>query len=231
MIATLLLKRRIGRIVALVLALVLACAAASTYALGWRPSMSSYVFQGLDVSDAQGSIDWWSVKDAGADFAYLRATMGADGRDTQFQDNWRVVPVTGMRRGAIHVYSLCRPAADQANNFNTNVPRTDDALPAAVEIDFTPDCESRPARDVVLGELRTFLTMAEAHTGKPMLLKVSQRFETTYRLSAGIARPVWEVQNMIPPDYATRPWRMWQASDLRRIDGVTGPVNWDVVAP
>jgi lysozyme len=230
-IATRLLERRIGRIGALVLALGLACAAVSTFALGWRPSTNSYVFQGLDVSEAQGSIDWWSVKDGGADFAYLRATMGADGRDTRFQDNWRVLPVTGMRRGAVHVYSLCRPAADQANNFNTNVPRTDDALPAAVEIDFTPECGLRPTRDVVLSELRTFLTMAEAHTGKPMLLKVSQRFETTYRLSAGIPRPVWAVQNMIPPDYAARPWRMWQASDIRRIDGVTGPVNWDVVAP
>ena len=183
------------------------------------------------MSETQGSIDWWTVKTGGADFAYLRATMGADGRDARFQDNWNDVQVTGIRRGAIHVYSLCRPAADQANNFNTNVPSADDALPAAVELDFSPECESRPAREVVLGEMRTFLTMVEAHTGKPMLLKVSQRFETTYRLSAGIPRPVWAVQNMIPPDYAARPWRMWQASDIRRIDGVTGPVNWDVVAP
>jgi lysozyme len=230
-IVTRLLKRRIGRLAALAVALGLAGVAARTFALGWRPSPNSYVFQGLDVSEAQGSIDWWTVKAGGADFGYLRATMGADGRDSRFQDNWGEVHATGMRRGAIHIYSLCRPGADQANNFNTNVPRTDDALPAAVEIDFTPECDSRPARDVVLSELRTFLTMAEAHSGKPMLLKVSQRFETTYRLSAGIPRSIWEVQNMIPPDYAARAWRMWQASDMRRIDGVTGPVNWDVVAP
>jgi lysozyme len=50
-------------------------------------------------------------------------------------------------------------------------------------------------------------------------------------VTAAIPRPVWAVQDFFPPDYAARPWRMWQANDMRRIDGVDGAVNWDVVAP
>jgi lysozyme len=38
------------------------------------------------------------------------------------------------------------------------------------------------------------------------------------------------VENVLKPDYTARPWRMWRASDFRRIDGIEGPVNWDVVA-
>ncbi|MEO9132866.1 MAG: GH25 family lysozyme [Sphingomonas sp.] len=221
---------RIGLAGAVGVALVLCAVVAWTFALGWRPT-DKYRFQGVDVSEEQGPIEWWTVKAGGADFAYLRATSGADQRDTRFAGNWTDVHATGMRRGALHVYSLCRLASDQANNFNTTVPRSNDALPAAVEIDFSEDCTSRPVRDVVLNELRRFLSMVEAHTGKPVLLKISKRFDATYQVTAAIARPVWAVQDFFPPEYAARPWRMWQANDMRRIDGVDGPVHWDVVAP
>ena len=223
-------SRRIGLAGALGIVIALCAVVAWTFTLSWRPT-DKYRFQGIDVSEEQGPIEWWTVKAGGADFAYLRATRGADERDTRFVGNWAEVYETGMRRGALHVYSLCRLAVDQANNFNTTVPRTGDALPAAIEIDFSEDCPSRPERNVVLDELRRFLSMVEAHTGKPVLLKISKRFEAAYQVTAAIPRPVWAVQDFFPPDYAARPWRMWQANDMRRIDGVNGAVNWDVVAP
>ncbi|MEG3178027.1 GH25 family lysozyme [Sphingomonas sp. RB3P16] len=200
-----------------------------TVARQWRPS-DRFPFQGLDVSARDGEIDWWAVKRGGADFAYVRATSG-DQRDPRFEANWRAVAETGMRRGATHRYSLCRLAADQANAFNTTVPRTDEALPAALELDFDDGCTARPGPGIVRDELRRYITMVEGHTGKPLLLKVSKRFDAAYGVTLAIARPVWAMQNFFPPDYPARRWRMWQASDMRRIDGVDGPVHWDVVAP
>lgn len=221
------------RIAAAAVVLVLAVIAAGTgwlWAQQWRPA-DTYPVQGVDVSDAQGEIEWWTVHAAGADFAYVRATSGAAGRDMRFADSWQALPKTGMRRGAMHQYSLCNLAVDQANNFNTTVPRTRDALPAAVELGFTDDCPARPEASAVVGELRHFLTMVEAHTGKPVLLKISPAFESRYGVTAVVGRPVWAVGNFFPPAYTARPWRMWQASDMRRIDGVEGPVHWDVVRP
>jgi len=222
--------RRIGRIGALGIVLALTGVVAWTFALSWRPS-DKYDFQGVDVSEDQGVVDWLTVKAGGADFAYLRATYGADGRDERFATNWADANAAGMRRGALHVYSLCRLATDQANNFNTTVPRVSDALPPAVTVDFDPDCTSRPARDVVLGELRQFLSMVEAHSGKPALIKISKTFEATYQVTGAIPRTIWAVQDFFPPDYTARPWRMWQANDMRRIDGINGAVRWNVVAP
>lgn len=201
------------------------------FVTGWHPSRTRYVFQGVDVGQEQGEIRWPTIAAGGADFAYVRATMGTDGRDSRFASNWADVDAAGMRRGAVHVWSFCRPAADQANNFNTTVPRVDNALPAAVAIDFAPDCTARPDRATLLDELKRFATMVEAHTGTPILLKVAAPVESEYEISAGIDRPVWSMRNFLPPNYAARPWRMWQASDMRRIDGIDGPVHWDVVAP
>jgi lysozyme len=49
-------------------------------------------------------------------------------------------------------------------------------------------------------------------------------------LSAALPRPVWAMANLLKPDYAARPWRIWRASNFRRVEGIEGPVNWDVVA-
>lgn len=213
------------------LALGMASILALTFAISWAPARRDFHFQGIDVAAANGPVEWAVVRGGGADFAYLTATIGAEGRDAAFEQNWRDIQAAGMRRGAMHIYSLCRLAADQANNFNTTVPRTDDALPPAMVIDFEPDCAARPARQVVIDEVIRYLTMIEAHSGKPALLKISKRFDTAYRLSAAVRRPLWSVQNFFPPEYGARPWRMWQASDMRRIDGVESFVHWNVVAP
>ncbi|MEO5937952.1 MAG: GH25 family lysozyme [Sphingomonas sp.] len=199
------------------------------FALNWRPSAATYQFQGIDVSAANGAVDWDAVKAAGADFGYVGATDGAE-RDARFESNWRGAAAADLRRGAIHAWSLCRLATDQANNFNTTVPRTDDALPPAVSLDLAAGCDARPARDVVLDQLRRFIVMVETHSERPVILLVSRAFDAQYRVTEALDRPVWSAQNFFPPEYAARPWRMWRASDMRRIDGITGPVNWDVVA-
>ena len=121
--------RRIGRWGIALAALALLAAIAWVFATGWRPSDKDYRFQGVDVSEADGPIDWMTVRgaDTGADFAYIRATYGADGRDARFALNWSDANGADIRRGALHEYSLCRLAVDQANNFNTVVPAAADA--------------------------------------------------------------------------------------------------------
>lgn len=202
-----------------------------TYATGWHPSATHYPLQGIDLGTNPPAVDWGTVRARGADFAYIVATVGARSRDPRFEDNWAALPDAGLRRGAVHIYSLCQKATDQANAFNTFVPRARDALPAAVDVSFADDCTARPDRAALVSELATFIKMVETHTRKPMVLRVSKAVEKRYHLSAAIDRPVWAVANVFAPDYAARPWRLWRASDFRRVDGIDGPVNWDVVAP
>lgn len=196
----------------------------------WAPSTDRYPLQGIDLAANPPPVEWGSVRAAGADFAYLVATVGADQRDVAFTGNWDALPEAGLRRGAVHLYSLCRAGADQANAFNTVVPRADDALPAAVDIGFRDDCTARPDRDALLGEVRRFVTMVETHTGKPVLLRVSRSVESRYGLSTAIDRPIWVLGNFVAPGYGARPWRLWRATDVRHVEGIDGPVNWDVVA-
>ncbi|MES2442268.1 MAG: GH25 family lysozyme [Pseudomonadota bacterium] len=221
-------RTRIGAGFALALALIgfLAWLAA----VNWRPDAKAFPLQGIDVSEAQGPIDWWTVKaNSEVGFAYARATIGADRRDKSFGRNWRGLYAVAMPRGAIHSFSLCQLAADQAGNFVKTVPRSDDQLPMALDLDFDPGCAARPERNVVLGEIGRFLAGVEAPAGKPAILRVSRAFEARYRVSQAIPRRLWSVQPFFPPDYFDKPWTMWQASGFRRIEGVPRAVNWDVM--
>lgn len=219
------------QLAAIVVAAAILAAGLWLFATRWHPSPASFPFQGVDVSAAQGPIEWPVLHAGGAQFAYVTATTGATGRDPMFEKHWHDVYEAGMGRGAVHVYSLCKLAIDQANNFNSTVPRDRDALPAAIDIAFAADCPSRPDRQIVIGELTQLMKLIETHTGQPALLRISREFEAAYHISGALRRPIWSAQNFFPPDYAARPWRLWRASDMRRMDGAGAPLHWDVVAP
>lgn len=199
------------------------------WARGWHPATARYPVQGVSVSAADGSIDWPMVHAQGADFAFLRASAGTR-RDPAFEANWNGARAAGLRHGAIHAFSLCDPIADQLTAYITTVPRAADALPAALALDFAPDCEVRPTRAQVLTAIRGFLGPAEYHDGRPMLLMVSPAFEAKYGVSAAIDRPLWAMRSFVEPEYLARPWRLWQATTRRHIDGMSGPVAWSVAA-
>jgi lysozyme len=199
------------------------------YAVHWRPSVNSYPVQGIDVSWHQGEIAWPTVAADDVDFAYIKATEGADMHDPRFAENWNAAAKAGIRRGAYHFFTLCRLASDQATNFIANVPRDAAALPAALDLEFGGNCQQRPSRDVLLHEVATFVRMVEAHTGKQIILYVTQEFDEFYRVSDAIDRQLWLRRMAFPPDYGARPWVMWQASSIRHVDGIDGRVDWNVV--
>jgi lysozyme len=198
--------------------------------IGWQPTKEMYPVQGVDVSGEQAEINWLQAKGAGVDFAYIRAVDGTT-RDSQFDANWEGAHEAGVRRGALHAFSLCRLGREQAEVFVTTVPRSDDALPVAIELRFRRECTAHPPRDAVLAEIRNLMQAIETHTGKPVLLLITRSFDADYHVSEAIPRNLWGVQSFVAPSYFPRPWSIWQASTFRRVAGFRRPVHWDVVAP
>lgn len=201
------------------------------YAQAWTPSRETYPVQGLTVTSESGPVAWRTVRARGADLAYLRASTGAKARDTRFETNLTGARAAGLRYGATHDFSLCASASDQATLFISTVPRDSSMLPPVVRLSFAPGCTGRPNRATVLSNLNTFLNLIEAHVGKPALVRVSPDFDEAYQIGEGINRTLWLEANFFPPDYAGRPWVMWTASDIRRIEGIEQAVEWDVVRP
>ena len=74
----------------------------------------SLPIHGIDVSRWQGRIDWASVRAAGTQFAFIKATEGGDHVDPRFLENWYGAARAGVPRGAYHFMYWCRPAHEQA---------------------------------------------------------------------------------------------------------------------
>ncbi len=214
---------------AIVLALLLAAYVVWSYVTAWAPSRDEYPVQGIVISAANGKPEWPKLGATGVDFAYITAVEGARGRDSQFQSNLESVQQAGIRFGALHHFDICRLASDQATLFITTVPRSERALPPAVQLDFSETCKGRPNRALILSELATFLNQIEAHSGTSAILLLTPEFEKEYQVSKAIDRTVWLEGNWFLPDYSARPWVMWTANTARQIDGVDGPVRWVVV--
>jgi len=197
----------------------------------WHPSDRLYPRQGIDVSHYQGRIDWALLPAQGVDFAYIKASEGGDLRDETFAANWRGARRAGIARGAYHYFTMCRPGADQAANFIAAVPAEADALPPAIDLEDMGECAGRFSRAAFHAELARFIAAVEAHYGKPVLLYLTREFDETNGVSARVARPLWLRSLFVEPGFGARPWTAWQASNQRRLDGVHGWVDWNVVRP
>lgn len=73
---------------------------------------------GVDVSNWQGAINWGSVRGAGIEFSWMKATEGTTYKDPRFSANYLGAYNAGVIRGAYH---FARPdlsgGAAQANFF------------------------------------------------------------------------------------------------------------------
>jgi len=198
----------------------------------WLPDRKAFPVQGVEIGVDDGPVNWKSLQAIGANFAYLDASASAFARDPSFSDNLDAARAAGMQVGAVHRYDPCQPADKQAANFVTVVPRDPALLPPAVELDMLADgCPVKVSEAKVESELMVFLNQVEAHTGKPVILKVTKRFEDRYHIASKIDRNLWLVRDRFQPDYAGRPWTMWTANTSLANEIAQRGLRWVVVQP
>ncbi|BBC70918.1 conserved hypothetical protein [Altererythrobacter sp. B11] len=198
----------------------------------WAPAVEQFPVQGALVGAGDGEVDFTALRAIGADFVYLQASSGANGRDGTFARNLERVQGSGLRFGAVHAYDPCIPAERQAANFVTIVPREDDLLPPAIELSkLADDCPDPVSEAAVESELTTFLNQVEGHVGRPAVLKLSRGFEDRYHLAARIERGLWLERDYMQPDYAGRPWTLWTANAALRTAAAPEPLRWVVAQP
>lgn len=196
----------------------------------YAPERTDYPVQGVLTGEAEGVVDISALRTARADFVYLEASSGADGRDPTFGRNLAALTGTGIRYGAVHLYDPCIPAEDQAANFVTIVPRDADMLPPAIAlIKLASECGDPVVEAALESELTTFINQVEGHAEQPVVLKVSEEFERAYGIAARIERNLWLERDWIQPDYAGRPWMLWTANGQLRNPANGEKMRWVVV--
>lgn len=196
-----------------------------------EPTPARYAVHGIDVARFQDSIDWVAAREAGVNFAFIKATEGGDRRDVMFDDHWNGALSAGVARGAYHFYYFCTSPEDQARWFIANVPKTPGDLPPVLDMEwnpFSPTCaHRRPPADVVQDEMRRFLTLVTAHYGQRPIIYTTPKFYRENELSAFEGYEFWLRSTAKTPEqvYTGKPWRFWQYSSTGIVPGAGGDID------
>jgi len=117
---------------------------------------------GVDVSSAQGKIDWRKVVAVGGiDFVYAKATDGVDGTDPMFANNWAGLNAVHIQRGAYHFYEPVSDPVRQAERFFAVVGKLEIGdLPPMLDLEARKPAGKTNAD--FLKEVRVFVERAES---------------------------------------------------------------------
>jgi GH25 family lysozyme M1 (1,4-beta-N-acetylmuramidase) len=203
---------------------------------GVTPRQSSVL--GIDVSHWQGSINWTSVRSAGIQFAWMKATEGTSYKDPSFNANYPAAHGAGVIRGAYH---FARPdvssGATQAAYFASNggAWSADNlTLPGVLDIESNPygsSCYGLSTTSM-RSWIMDFYNTYKARTGRDMVIYTSPSWWNTCTGSwSGMASlsPLW-VAHWTSASSPTLPggfgvWTVWQYTSSGSVSGVSGNVD------
>ncbi len=189
---------------------------------------------GIDVSKYQGQIDWQAVASSDVQFAWIKATEGADHMDARFQENWAGAKAAGVPRGAYHFVYWCRPWRQEMAWFKANVPVERDALPPVLDVEATPEsktCKRTLYPEDVIPEMREMLQDMERHYGKkPVIYSTVDFYESILAGGALSDYPIWVRSTKHHPTvrYGDRKWHFWQYQSDGSVPGIATAVDRNV---
>ncbi len=201
-----------------------------------RPPHLAKGAEGIDVSEAQGNINWTEVSGAGIAFVFIKATQGETYVDANFKTNWTQAKEQGLSQGAYHFFCPGQDGKTQAAHFLNNVDLSDAELSPVVDIETLdatgcPDATGVPSPEII-SELQAWLTAVQDGTGKtPMIYTDLGFWNTSIHTDQFSDYPLWIAawdpgEPKLPADWTS--WHFWQHSDSGRVKGIDGPVDLDV---
>ncbi|QEG37159.1 glycoside hydrolase family 25 protein [Bythopirellula goksoeyrii] len=219
-------------------------------ALVTQTPLAAQFIQGIDVSHWQGNINWASVKNAGVEFAFTKATEGVDFIDVRYSQNMAGASAAGVMIGPYH---FARPdsfendpldAANEANDFVDAIQAYYQSpglfLRPVLDVERLPDAHQIPIgttqKSFLSQWIRNFNAVVETRLGFTAMIYSNSNYAINYFESDIAQYDFWLANwNYTPP--STPPsslsgvwndWDFWQWTDSWSVPGIAGPVDGDV---
>lgn len=200
---------------------------------------------GVDVSFAQGDIDWAKAKADGVDFAILRLGYGVGGSDRRFVANVQGCKANGIKFG-VYLYSYAWNASTATSEAewtltvlrNAGVSPSDLGLPVYYDLENQNPATGRPAGvddknqyHEIEGGSATFAAMGKAFCSKIAAagytpgVYANLRWWNNYLTDSVFDNwDRWVAQYNSTCDYEGN-YTLWQYSSSASVDGISGRVD------
>ncbi len=190
----------------------------------------NYSVHGIDVSRYQRNINWQLVKqmkvhEVGIQFCFIKATEGTSDEDPRFGRNWRQAGEMGIPRGAYHYLIPSADARLQARHFIRQVDLEPGDLPPVLDVEQTGGLNRAQLQEKV-GD---WLEMTEQHYGVKPVIYTGADFYARYLAGRFDDYPLWVAHYLVKDKpRVKRGWTFWQHSESGRVNGIEGPVDFNV---
>lgn len=190
---------------------------------------SSVTYDGIDVSNWQGYINYTEVKNDGIDIVYIKSSQGNDYKDPYFELNYENAKANGLLVGVYHFLTArsITEAEREAEFFASII--SGKQIDCKLAMDFE---EFGSLTKPEINEIsKAFLERLEEITGKETVV-YSDLFNSRNTFELSEEYPLWIAYY---GDYAELEeirsnWNTWQGqqyTDIGRIVGISGYVDRD----
>ncbi|MEO2046672.1 MAG: GH25 family lysozyme [Pirellulales bacterium] len=204
--------------------------------------------EGIDVSHWQGTINWNSVKNAGIDFAFAKATQSNNFVDSRFHDNMQAATTAGVLIGPYHFADVDTDInnpldpVNEANHFLDVIGPFYDSgmyLPPVADVEGLPDFPTiAEERAFISNWVQVFSDTINDSLGvRPFIYSSKWSANTYYTSSVASTHDPWlawwkGTGTTDPPIPSDTPlwndWKFWQYTSSGSVSGISGNVDRDV---
>lgn len=189
---------------------------------------SNIIYQGIDVSEWQGNIDFKKVKADGIDVVYIRAGQGFSYEDAKFERNYEEAKKNGLKIGVYH-YVTARSVEDaklQAKFFASLISNKKIDCKLAMDFESFGNLSNTQINEISLAYLKEL----ERLTKKEVIV-YSNTYSAKYKFNSEVAKyPLWVAQYGVNEPQDNGKWKNWQGyqySSTGRVRGINGNVDLD----
>jgi lysozyme len=189
-----------------------------------------YLTHGIDVSHYQRGINWPLVKkmrDNGLkiEFAILKSTEGVWNVDETLKTNWKEAKENGIKRGAYLYFHPSKNGTKQAEYFIKNTPLESGDLAPVIDIEESNGLGT-PA---IQKSLQAAITVLKEKYKCAPIIYCNADFYTQYLKDTFDDYPLWVAHYKTAQPNIDRDWDIWQHSDDGHVNGIDGPVDFNVL--
>lgn len=190
---------------------------------------SEKLYNGIDVSEWQGNIDFGEVARAGIEVVYIRASEGRGYVDPYFRENYEKAKANGLRTGFYHFLTATNEAEakEEAEFFVSNIKGLEPDCRLAMDFEVFDGLDVSTINEIS----RVFLETVEKLSGKECVI-YSDAYNAREVFSKELADdyPIWVADYFVEEPESNGKWKFWvgfQYSDRGRINGIDGNVDRD----
>ena len=186
------------------------------------------IYQGIDVSNWQGHINYSAVKSAGIEVVYIKATQGNSIIDSQFRNNYDNAKANGLKVGLYHFLTArsVAEAEQQAEFFSSVISGTSPDCKLAMDFEVFGNLTVQEINDISFA----FLRKVQELTGKEVVIySDASNAQNTFNRELANSYPLWVAEYGVETP-RTGNWSTYegfQYSDNGVIPGINGYTDRD----